>query len=115
MKRLVLGSFLVLVMVMAAVAVGDQRGEAFAQRAVPAPAAVNGTELIVVPTSLGEKNQMLTIVDPRQRVVGVYHIESATGKITLKSVRNIQWDLQIDCFNSEGLTPDEIRSAKQQK
>jgi hypothetical protein len=115
MKRLVLGSLLILALAMAAVAVGDQRGDNLPPRAVPAPVAASGTELIVVPTSLGDKNQMLTVVDPRQRVVAVYHIESTTGKITLKSVRNIQWDLQIDCFNSEGLTPEEIRSAKQQK
>ena len=110
MKRLALGSFLILVLVMAAAAVGDQRGEILAQRAAPAPAAASGTELIVVPSSLGEKGQMLTIVDPRQRVISVYHIDLATGSIALKSVRNFQWDLQVLSLNNDKPLPQEIES-----
>jgi hypothetical protein len=114
MKRLALGSLLVLVLVMAAVAVGQQRAEMSAPRAAPAPAAASGTELIVVPTALGEKGQMLTIVDPRQRVMSVYHIELATGKIALKSVRNISGDLQMLYMNNEPPLPQEIRSGLEQ-
>jgi len=97
------------------VAVGDQRGEVLAQRAAPAPAVASGTELIVVPTSLGDKSQMLTVVDPRQRVVAVYHIESTTGKIALKSVRNISGDLQMLSLNNEPPLPQEIRSLLDQR
>ena len=48
---------------------------------------------------------MLTVVDPRQHVLGVYHINMVTGKIALMSVRNIQWDLQINDLNNEKPLP----------
>ena len=118
MKRAILGTLVGVGLVMAAVAMAEQRGEVLPQRgapAMPAPAAVGGTELIVVPAALGEKVQMLTVVDPRQQVLGVYHIDTATGKITLKSVRNIHWDLQIDHLNTDEPLPQQIRSMWEQK
>jgi predicted methyltransferase len=115
MKRAVLGILLGAAIVAAAIAVAEQRGEVFAQRAAPSGAATGSTELIVLPTSLGDKGQMLTVVDPRQRVLSVYHIDLATGKITLKSVRNIQWDLQMMYLNNENPLPQEIRSLLEQR
>ena len=102
MKRAILGTLVGMGLVMAAAAVAEPRGEYLAQRGAPAtsaPTAVAGTELIVVPTSLGDKTQMLT----------------ATGKIALKSVRNIQWDLQINDLNNENPLPQQIQSLLQQK
>lgn len=116
MKRVVLGALLSVGLVMAAVAVAEQRGDGLVQRVAPAvPAPATGSELIVVPASLGDKVQTLTVVDPRQRVLSVYHIEMATGKITLKSVRNIQWDLQMTYLNNETPLPQEIRSLMEQR
>jgi hypothetical protein len=110
MKRAVLGCLLVAGLVMAAVAVGEQRGEVSVPRAAAAPAAVAGTELVVVPSAVGDKGQVLTVIDQRQRVLSVYHIDLVTGKIALKSVRNIQWDLQMTYLNNENPLPQEIRS-----
>jgi hypothetical protein len=117
MKRAMLGVLVGVVVVMAAIAVAQQRGEAPVMRgASPAVSpAVAGSELIVVPTSLGEKGQMLTVVDPRQRVICVYHIDLSTGRIALKSVRNIQWDLQINDLNCEKPLPQEIRPMSELK
>ena len=117
MRRAMLGALVGLGFVMAAVALAEQRGDGLVQRAAPpmsAPA-VAGSEVIVVPTSLGEKGQMLTIVDPRQRVLCVYHIDLATGKITLKSVRNIQWDLRINDLNNEKPLPQEVQTLVEQR
>ncbi len=117
MKRTVLGVVLGMALA-AAVAVAQQRGESLTQRAMPATVslgAVAGSELIVAPALLGEKGQMLTVVDPRQRVLSVYHIDLNTGKITLKSARNIQWDLQVPDFNNASPTPKEIQSWLEQK
>ena len=111
MKLAVLGALVGIGLVTAAV-VAQQRGEGYAQRtapAVPAAGAANG-EMVVLPTIVGEKTQLLTVVDPRLRVLGVYHIDLATGVITLKSVRNMQWDLQMADFNNEKPHPQEIRS-----
>jgi hypothetical protein len=113
MKRQVLGTLLGIGIIAAAVAVAQQRGAPVATS--PGLPAVAGSELIVVPTSLGDRIQMLTVVDPRQRVLAVYHIDLSTSKIALKSVRNIQWDLQMPDFNNESPTPKEIRSLLEQK
>ncbi|MEN6452550.1 MAG: hypothetical protein ABFC96_18830 [Thermoguttaceae bacterium] len=111
MKRL-LGILVGVVVVTAAIAVAQQRNDGFAQRPAPAgpTAAAAGAELIVVPMPSADKGQILTIVDPQQRALGVYHIDAATGKIALKSVRNIHWDLQIRDLNNDKPLPQEIQS-----
>ena len=58
----------------------------------------------------GEKSQLITVLDPRQHVMCVYHVDLATGKIALRSVRNIHWDLQMMYLNNESPLPLEIRS-----
>jgi hypothetical protein len=71
--------------------------------------------LIALACSAGDHRQQLTVVDPELRVVGVYHIDSATGEIVLKSVRNIHWDLQMVEFNGSNPTPREIRTHIEQR
>ena len=83
MKRAVLGILVrgVIGLVMAAVAVAEQRGEVFAQqraaRPTPPPAATAGSELIVVPTSLGDKGQMLTV--DRSAAAGAERVSHRPG------------------------------------
>jgi hypothetical protein len=43
-------------------------------------------------------------------VIAVYHVDRATGALSLKSVRNVHWDFQIEDFNSANPTPREIRA-----
>ncbi|MDX1944311.1 MAG: hypothetical protein SFU86_02815 [Pirellulaceae bacterium] len=82
--------------------------EASAQR--PAGQAHAGSaELITLSFDAGEGRQQLTVVDPRTRVLAVYHVDRATGALALKSVRNVHWDLQIEDYNSANPTPREIR------
>ena len=42
--------------------------------------------------------------------MSVYQIDLTSGKITLRSVRQIQWDLQITDFNGSYPSPREIQS-----
>jgi hypothetical protein len=42
--------------------------------------------------------------------MSVYHIGLTTGKIALRSVRNIHWDLQMTEFNGEAPLPREIQA-----
>src|SRR5947209_5057567 len=76
-------------------------------QAVTTPA--HGSDLIALATPVGDARQQLTVIDPKMHVVSVYHIELATGEITLKSVRNIHWDLQMSEFNGVNPLPREIR------
>jgi hypothetical protein len=106
--------------VMIAVAAAEPRGDGLSQRGAPSEAVsvASGGELIVVPATLGgvsDRVQVLSVIDPRQRVLCVYQIELATGKITLKSVRKLEWDLQIRDLNNDKPLPDEIRSLVEQK
>ena len=61
------------------------------------------------------KSPLLTIVDPQTRVMAVYRIDPTTGEITLRGVRNFQFDLQMDEFNGVSPTPREIRSLLQRR
>jgi len=79
---------------------------ALAQR----PFAEPSSELIALPATIDGARQQITIIDPVKRVMSVYHIELSSGKITLKSVRNIFGDLQIDDFNAEAPLPRDIRA-----
>ena len=47
--------------------------------------------------------------------MGVYHIDLATGEVSLKSVRNIHWDLQMIEFNGTRPLPREVRSMLEQR
>jgi hypothetical protein len=110
MKRAVLGALVGASLVAVAIGVFGQRGEVFAQRlAAPPNSTVGSSDLIALPGPAGEKGQMLTVIDPRQQTIGVYCIDSATGKISLRSVRAIRWDLQMTDFNGDNPLPREVR------
>jgi len=72
------------------------------------------SELIALTTVLPDRKQQLIVIDPRVRVMSVYHIDQVTGEITLKSVRNIHWDLQMSEFNGTSPSPREIRAMAEQ-
>jgi hypothetical protein len=108
MKRAILGALLGAGLVVA-VGLCGQRGEVFAQHPATYQPTGAGGELIAIPTPAGDKTQVLTVIDPRQQAIGVYHVDLGSGKITLLSVRNIQWDLKMTEFNGVNPLPQEIR------
>jgi hypothetical protein len=67
---------------------------------------------VTLTTALGENRQQLLVIDPELHVMGVYHVDS-NGEVTLKSVRNFHWDLQMEQFNGTNPLPREIRSLMQ--
>ena len=58
----------------------------------------------------GEGQRQLTLIDPRNRVMAVYHVDDGSGEISLRSVRTFHWDLLMDDFNGVSPSPREIRS-----
>ncbi len=62
----------------------------------------------------GENRQLVTMIDPRTRVMAVYLIDGVSGEVSLKSVRAFQWDLQLAEFNGTSPLPREIRSLVEQ-
>jgi hypothetical protein len=83
--------------------------EASAQRG-PSDRATPSADLIALSFDTGDGRQQVTVIDPRTRVMAVYHVDRASGALALKSVRNVHWDLQIEDFNSTSPTPREIRA-----
>lgn len=72
------------------------------------PPAINAS--LITHSVESNTGQQLTVIDPRTRSMAVYHVEKNTGKVTLKSVRQIHWDLQLDEFNGVSPTPREIQT-----
>jgi hypothetical protein len=119
MRRAILGLLVGTGVVILVVCLLDRHQVVMAQHVTPyspsVPQPVCGGELITVPAPMGEKGQMLTVLDPRQQTMGVYWIEAGTGKITLRSVRNIRFDLMMTDFNGENPLPREIRLQLEQR
>ncbi|MBN2473038.1 MAG: hypothetical protein JXB62_00420 [Pirellulales bacterium] len=115
MRKLVLGALVASGLAVAAAVAQQHCGEVFAQRMTPTGHVGVGDQLIVVPGPMAEKGQLLTIVDPKMRAMSVYQIDQATGKIALRSVRNIRWDLQMLYLDNEGPLPQEIRALLEQR
>ena len=67
-------------------------------------------QLIAFSSPAAEGRQQVVLIDPALRTMSVYHIELATGEISLKSVRRFHWDLQMEEFNGQAPLPREIRS-----
>lgn len=112
MRNVMLGALLVAgLWMLVAEAAGGKAGVAAAGPATEGA----GQELVTLATPVGENRQMLTIVDPRTRAICVYHVETATGAIALKSARNIHWDLQMTDYNGVSPLPGELRSMFGQK
>lgn len=110
MKTLVLGFLVGTGLVMVAAGALADRSEAFAQRVPGQPAASAESGLIALSATVGEKYQQLTVLDPKLRVLSVYHVDLANGNVELKCVRAIHWDLQMTYYNGKGPLPQDIQS-----
>jgi hypothetical protein len=93
-----------------AVAAGRSSSEPAYAPPIDAPPHGNGGELITHVTPTEGQGLMVTVIDPRQRVMAIYQVDRGTGQITPKSVRNITWDLQMIEFNSGNPLPQDIRN-----
>ena len=111
MKAVALGCVVVIGYVIAAVAAAPDRPDGLPPRGVPIqfyPNAAN-SDLIAVSANVRDQYQQLTVIDPKQRRIAVYHVEFATGKIALRAVRSFEFDLQLTQFNGKEPLPDEIK------
>lgn len=76
----------------------------------PQVAAAGNSELLMTTSLLSDGRQQVVITDTKARTMAIYEVEPATGKVLLRSVREIKWDLQMQQFNATSPTPGEIRS-----
>lgn len=109
MRATVCGALAALVMTALAVGSWPETIAASAQRAGVAAAAAAGQELFAFASPTEDHGQMMIVLDPRTRVVSVYHV-SPKGELALRSVRNIDADLRLSEYNGVSPLPHEIRS-----
>ncbi|MCI0334715.1 MAG: hypothetical protein L0228_15980 [Planctomycetes bacterium] len=111
MRHSLVGAVLIAGLVIAATAARSSSEPPYAPPVEPAH--VGSGELIAHVTAADGVPQIVTVIDPRQRVMAVYHVDRATGQITPKSIRNFTWDLQMIEFNSGDPLPQDVRSGLQ--
>lgn len=58
---------------------------------------------------LSNGNQQITLFDQSKLTLVVYHVDSATSDIKLKSVRRVDADFQLEEFNLSEPTPSTVR------
>ncbi|MEN1679397.1 MAG: hypothetical protein AAGJ46_07370 [Planctomycetota bacterium] len=85
---------------------GD-RGTAVASHPVAA-AAADGSSLASHLIEGPGQTHTLVLVDGKSRRVCVYHINATSGVSTLKSARDVTYDLQLDDFNTEKPSPQDV-------
>jgi hypothetical protein len=79
------------------------------------PAGNAATGLITHVQELDGKLLRVVVIDPAQRVMGVYEITRETGEIQPKSIRNFHADLQMLEFNGGTPSPADIQKTLERK
>lgn len=112
MRSVILGLVVTAGLVIGAATAAPERPEAASQRsrALQLQSTLANADMLAVSANVGDKYQQLTLIDPKLRVMSVYHIEFATGRIALRSVRSFQFDLQMKQFNGKEPLPEEIEA-----
>ena len=65
--------------------------------------------LFVSTSPIDTGRQMLLVIDPERQVLAVYHIETLSGEVSLRSTRALAYDLQLEDFNAEDPKPAAIK------
>lgn len=57
-----------------------------------------------------DPQQLLVAIDRETRHAAVYHIDTSNGTMTLRSTRNLAWDLLVDDFNGREPSPEALKN-----
>jgi hypothetical protein len=68
-----------------------------------------GQGLWVSTAPLDDGRQLLLVIDPEAKNAAVYHVDPATGSLTLRSTRNITWDLLVPEYNAQEPRPGALK------
>ena len=82
------------------------------------PAAMQGgaagsDALVAIPGPDSESQQSLLVLDRSLQTIASYQIDKQSGQISLRCVRNIRGDLQMDDFNGTEPSPEKIQALLQ--
>ncbi len=109
MRNMFVGT--VLGAVLAALFCGGWQSQPLAYGQV-ARSAANGfaSETVVSTLAIGDAGQRVIIFDKDQSTLAVYEVDMTTGRIALRSVRQVRWDMALEDFNSLPPKPAEVRA-----
>lgn len=77
--------------------------------ATAGPAGEGGNPLWVSATPLDDGRQLLLVIDPQLKSAAVYHVDGVSGSLTLRSTRNISFDLLVPEYNAQEPRPATLR------
>jgi hypothetical protein len=80
-----------------------------AGRSLPAGPNDPSGSLWTLATPLDDGRQMLLMVDQQNRTLAIYHVDPAAGTLTLKSTRDVRWDLMVEDFNCQEPRPSALK------
>jgi len=69
--------------------------------------------LVAIPGTDSEGHQSLLVLDRGLQTMASYQIDKQSGQITLRCVRSIRGDLQMDDFNGTEPSPENIQKLLQ--
>ena len=69
-----------------------------------------GDDVFVMGMPVGEAGQRVIVFDKPHYTLAVYEIDALAGRIALRSVRNVRWDLSLEHYNSLPPEPKDIRA-----
>ncbi len=85
-----------------------------AQRPASDPVGTAETEaLVAIPGPDSDGHQSLLVLDRGLQTMASYQIDKQSGQITLRCVRSIRGDLQMDDFNGTEPSPEKIQALLQ--
>jgi hypothetical protein len=73
----------------------------------------SGGPLWVAESPVDEVTRLLTVVDQEGRRIAIYQINALTGALTLRSTRDISWDLMVSDFNAQEPRPAALQKMLQ--
>lgn len=69
--------------------------------------------LWVSESPIDDSTRLLTVIDQESRRIAIYQINIATGTLTLRSTRDISWDLMVGDFNAQEPRPAALQKMLQ--
>ena len=74
-----------------------------------------GGRLWITTLPLDDVRHVLVVIDTAQKQAAIYHVDAATGTLTLKSSRDISADLKVGDFNAQEPKPAALRKMLEMK
>ncbi len=77
------------------------------------PGPAGGGPLWVSESPVDDTTRLLIVVDQESRRTAIYHIDAHSGTLTLRSTRDISWDLMVSDFNAQEPRPAALQKMLQ--